>query len=69
MSEFERKWRELTDALERQANADGESFDTVWKPIHEVYLDAQAGGFTKDEALRLIAYGMFQRTIPDEEDE
>lgn len=50
-------WEKLMSSLEanRRPGAD------AMTGIHEMYLDFQSGGFTADESLRIIAYGLFHR--------
>lgn len=60
-----KRWGELVEALDAQRRPAADDMTA----LHEMYLDFLAGGFTRDEALRILAYGLFHRTPLGDADE
>lgn len=59
--EFEKKWREVTSGLDPRTLEQNQAFSA----IREMFENLLLAGFTEKQALRFLAYGMFQD--PEEE--
>jgi len=59
--DFEEKWREVTQGLDPRTM----ELNQALSYLHEMFKNLLAAGFTEKQALRLLAYGMFQN--PEEE--
>jgi len=61
--EFESQWREVTSGLDPRTMEGAAAF----AELRTIFQNLLRAGFTEKQAIRLLAYGMFQ--MPEEEPE